>query len=67
MHLDELGLTISLNDLSANLTDAYFLFVKVVGHQCFADADAAVLAVFRFKATVQTFVALTSVAVAVAG
>lgn len=44
------------NDLLAHFTDALSLFLKVVSHQLFADADATVLAVLRFKATVQIFV-----------
>jgi hypothetical protein len=43
------------NDLLANFTDALSSFLKVVRHQLFADADATVLAVLRFKATVQIF------------
>jgi hypothetical protein len=44
------------NDLLAHFTDALSLFLKVVSHQLFADADASVLAVLRFTATVQIFV-----------
>lgn len=60
-------LTIGRNDLFADFTDGHALLMKVVGHQCFTNADAAVLTVLRFKITVQAPVIVTSVAMAIAG
>jgi len=55
-----------VNYLVANFAYAYTAFLKVMSHQCFADADAAVLTVFRLKATVQTLVSLPSITMAIA-
>ena len=55
------------DDSFANLVCGHTLFLKVMGHQCFSNADAAVLTVVRFKATEQTLVIVASVAMAIAG
>jgi len=40
------------DDPASNFIYRHPLFLKVVGQQCFIDADATVLTVLRFKATV---------------
>ena len=59
-------MAIGRNDLFADFIYADSLLVKALGHKCFTDADATVLTVLRFKATVQALVVLTSVAMAIA-
>ena len=58
--------TVSSDYLFSNLTNRDALLVQVVSHQSFSDTDAAVLAVIRFKAAMQTLVTYTAIAVAIA-
>lgn len=58
--------SVSNDDSLADLRNVQLRpFFKVVGHQCFAYTNAAVLSMFAFEAAKQTLVTVTSVAVAI--
>ena len=54
------------DNLFANFTHTDAPLLKVVSHQCFTDADAAVFTMLGFKAAMQALVPVASIAVAIA-